>query len=485
MYSANIAPLYKINLNNLIMNKVNAVNQQYDQPSSQLSELVASARQAQRIFEKFSQQSVDHIVRSIGKFVYDNAEILARMAIEDTGIGNFEDKVAKNKSKSAIIWNNLKNKKSLGIIDEDDERGLIYVAKPIGVVASITPVTNPVVTPMCNAMFALKCGNAIIFAPHPKGQRCVDFLVDAFMKIVRVHGGPENLIQVVRDSSIEKTKKLMQVADVIVATGGRDMVKSAYSSGKPAYGVGPGNVPVIIDRDVDIGEVAIKIVNGASFDHGLICSHEQCVLVPEEKYDETVDAFLATGKVWYSDRSDEIEAFRNTVFVEGRLNPGVIGQSAKFVGAAAGIDVPETARIILLKASGAGSNDILCKEKLCPVVAILPYSTFEDALEMAQANLDVEGKGHSAALHSDSEEHIRLAGLKLTVSRLVVNQPSSTSAGGSFLNAFSPTTTLGCGSWGGNSISENLNYTHLMNVAQIGKIIPNRKIPSSAVELWG
>jgi len=467
------------------MDKLNQLNGDSNNASVQLSGLIADARQAQKIFEKFSQQSVDLIVRSIGKFVYDNAENLARMTIEDTGIGNYDDKVAKNKGKSSTIWNSLKNKKSLGIIGEDDEQGLIYVAKPIGVVAAITPVTNPVVTPMCNAMFALKCGNAIIIAPHPKGQRCAEFLVDAFMKIVRAHGGPDNLIQVIRESSIEKTKELMHAADVVVATGGGAMVKSAYSSGKPAYGVGPGNVPVIIDRDVDINEAANKIVAGASFDNGLICSHEQCVFVPEEKYEEAVNAFVATGKVWYSDRSEEIEAFRNVVFTEGKLNPTLIGQSPRFVGSAAGVDVPETARIILLKADGAGSSDILCREKLCPVVVILPYSTFEDALEMAQANLNVEGKGHSAALHSNSDEHIRLAGLKLTISRLVINQPSSTSAGGSFLNAFSPTTTLGCGSWGGNSISENLNYTHLMNVSRIGKVIPNRHIPSSPAELWG
>lgn len=454
-----------------------------DSPS-EIRTMIEKARIAQQIFESFSQQDVDRIVRDIGKYVYDKAELLAQMTHDDTGIGNTEDKTLKNKGKSSVIWQSLKDKKSRGIIGEDPSKGLTYIAKPIGVVGAITPVTNPAVTPMCNTMFALKCGNAIIIAPHPKGQRCAEHLVKAFSEIVRRHGGPENLVQVVHNSSIEKTKELMQSVDVIVATGGGAMVKSAYSSGKPAYGVGPGNVPVIIDRDVDINETVAKIVTGASFDNSLICSHEQCVFVPEEQYAETVQAFIATGKVWYSENKQDVEAFRNTVFKEGRLNPEVIGLSAHEVGSAAGIEIPESARLILLKADGAGDNDILCREKLCPVVAIMPYGSFEDAVSMAQANLEVEGKGHSAALHSDNQEHIHYAGLNLSVSRLVVNQPSSTSAGGSLLNGFAPTTTLGCGSWGGNSISENLNYTHLMNVSQIGNVIANQQIPSDLNDIW-
>ena len=276
----------------------------------------------------------------------------------------------------------------------------------------------------------------------------------------------------------------MRSVDVIVATGGRAMVESAYSSGKPAFGVGPGNVPVIIDRDVDLNEAIAKIVTGAAFDNSLICSHEQCVLVPAEKYDDAVQAFIDTGKVWYSADADVTEAFRKTVFHEGKLNPEVIGLPAWKVGAAAGVSLSESVRLILLKADGAGDADILCKEKLSPVICILPYDSFEDALSMAQANLEVEGKGHSAAIHSNNEEHLRAAGLKLTVSRLVVNQSSSTSAGGSFLNGFAPTTTLGCGSWGGNSISENLNYTHLMNVSNIGKVINNLSIPGNLAEIW-
>lgn len=449
----------------------------------EISALVAKARVAQAEFETFGQEQVDAIVRDIGKYVYDNAELLARMAVDETGIGLYEDKVLKKKGKARAIWNSLKGKKSRGIIDEDPENNMVFVAKPMGVVGAVTPITNPVVTPMCNGMFALKTGNAVIFAPHPKAQKCAEHLTEAFMAIVKSHGGPDDLIQVVRNGSITKTQQLMESVDVVVATGGGAMVKSAYSSGKPSFGVGAGNVPVIIDRGVDLGAAVDKIVTGASFDNGIICSHEQFVLAPEEAFDETVRAFTSTGKVWYTDDEEQIQKLRDVVFPGGHLNKDVVGISAREVGAMAGIDVPESARLIMLPAKGAGEEDILAREKLCPVVAILPYQSFEEAVQKAKANLLVEGAGHSAALHSNDEANIRHAGLELPISRLVVNQPSSLTAGGSLTNGFAPTTTLGCGSWGGNSISENLDYKHLMNVSRIGKVIENKPVPTDE-EIW-
>ena len=446
---------------------------------SEIQTLVAKARKAQAIFEEFTQEQVDAICRDMAKYVYDNAEMLARKAVDETGIGNYEDKVLKKKGKARVIWNNLKDKKSRGIIGEDPETGLTLVAKPMGVVGAVTPVTNPVSTPMCNALFAIKTGNAVIFASHPKAQGCAELLTDEFMKIVKKHGGPDDLIQTVKNGSVEKTKELMASVDVVVATGGPGMVKSAYSSGKPSYGVGAGNVPVIIDRGVDLKDAIDKIVAGASFDHGIICSHEQFVLAPEEQYEETIKLFGATGKVWFTDDKEKIQKIRETVFPDGQLNKEVVGRSAHEVGKMAGIDdVPEDARLILVPAEGAGHDDLLAKEKLCPVVAILPYRDFSEAVQKAKANLLVEGAGHSAAVHSNDDQHIREAGVGLPVSRLVVNQPSSLTAGGSLTNGFAPTTTLGCGSWGGNSISENLDYKHLMNVSRIGRPLENKKVPT-------
>lgn len=448
----------------------------------QVHRLVARARAAQAVFETFSQEKVDAIVRDFAKYVYDNAEALAGMAHKETGLGVYEDKVAKAKGKSRVIWNNLKGKKSRGIIGEDAEEGLVLVAKPMGVVGAVCPVTNPIVTPMCNAMFALKAGNAIIFAPHPKADDSTWHLTREYQRIVREHGGPEHLVQAVRRGSVQTTQTLMQAVDVVVATGGGAMVKSAYSSGKPSYGVGAGNVPVVIDRGVDLKEAAEKIVAGASFDNGIICSHEQFVLAPEEHYADTVAAFRDTGRVFFTDDPAEVDRVRAVVFDHGHLNKDVVGRSAQEIGARAGLAVPEGARIILVPADGAGTDDVLAKEKLCPVVAILPYRSFEDAVELAKANLLVEGAGHSAALHSNDEAHIRAMGVALPVSRLVVNQSSALTAGGSLTNGFAPTTTLGCGSWGGNSISENLDYKHLMNVSRIGNVI-SRPVPSDE-EIW-
>lgn len=450
---------------------------------SQIQDLVSKARAAQAVFESFSQDQVDAIVKGIGKYVYDNAEMLARMAVDETGIGVYEDKILKNKGKARVIWNNLKDKKSRGIIGEDAETNMVFVAKPMGVVAAVTPVTNPVVTPMCNVMFAVKTGNAVIFAPHPKAEKLTELLTRKFMEVVKANGGPDDLIQTVKNGTIETTQELMKVVDVIVATGGAAMVKSAYSSGKPSFGVGAGNVPVIVDRDVDLEDAATKIVNGASFDNGIICSHEQFVLVPEEKYRVALESFQATGKVWFTEDETLIQKFRDVVFPDGRLNKDVVGRSCREIGAMAGVDIPATVRIILLPARGAGADDVLAKEKLCPVVAILPYKTFQEAVARAKANLLVEGAGHSAAVHSNSEDNIRMAGVELPVSRLVVNQPCSFTAGGSLTNGFAPTTTLGCGSWGGNSISENLDYKHLMNVSRIGKVISGKKVPTDA-EIW-
>ncbi len=451
--------------------------------NTQVQELVAQAHVAQAEFESFSQEKVDAIVKGIGKYVYDNAAELARLAVDETEIGVYDDKVLKNKGKARIIWNSLKGKKSRGIIGEDSEANMIFVAKPMGVVGAVTPITNPIVTPMCNAMFAIKTGNSVIFAPHPKAQKCTKVLTEAFMKVVKDNGGPDHLVQTLTHVSIEATQELMQAVNVIVATGGGAMVKAAYSSGNPSFGVGAGNVPVIVDEDAELADATEKIVAGASFDNGIICSHEQFVLVPDEKYAAALESFEATGKVWFTEDETVVQKFRDVVFPDGQLNRDVVGKSCREIGALAGADVPETARIILLPARGAGSEDVLAKEKLCPVVAILPYKDFKEAVAKAKANLLVEGAGHSAGLHSGNEANIRYAGLELPISRLVVNQPCSFAAGGSLTNGFAATTTLGCGSWGGNSISENLDYKHLMNVSRIGKVIADKKVPTDD-EIW-
>jgi len=445
--------------------------------------LVENAKKAQREFEAFSQKQTDEIVRAVAKVVYDRAEELARMTVDESKMGVYEDKVAKCHGKSKCIWNSLKGKKSIGIIEENKETGIIKVAKAKGVVAAVTPVTNPVVTPMCNAMCALKGQNAIIVAPHPRAEKVNKYVVDLFRAELKRLGAPVDLIQTIEKSSIDATNELMKAVDVVVATGGGGMVKSAYSSGHPALGVGPGNVQVIIDRDIDYGDAVKKIIAGRIFDNGIICSGEQAVFIPREHYSEIIDMFKRNG-VFYVENEADIQKFADTIFPEnGPINRKIVGQSVQKIAEIAGVKVPDGTRMILIKARHIGHSEPLCREKMCPVMIASAYDKFEDAINLAQADLNYEGKGHTAAIHSNNMEHIKYAGEHLTVSRLIVNQSSSTGAGGSLYNGFAPTTTLGCGSWGNNSISENLNYTHLINVSQIGLYNKDKKVPTDE-DIW-
>lgn len=450
---------------------------------SYIEELVSKSRIAQSKYEKFTQEQVNEIVRELGKVVYDRSEELAKMAVEETRMGVFEDKVAKNKGKSKVIWNNLKDKKSIGILEEDKENAIIKVAKPKGVIGAITPCTNPIVTPMCNAMFALKGGNSIIISPHPRSKKCSKYVVDLFNEAIAKFGAPENLIQIIEEPSIDLSLELMKSADVVVATGGMGMVKSAYSSGKPAYGVGAGNVQCIIDRNIDIKEAVTKIVTGRTFDNGIICSGEQSAIIPKEIYEKTIEEFKKNGAFYVSDEKT-IKKFSNVIFIDGKINGKIVGQSVQFIANLAEVDVPKDTKVIILKARGKGFEDVLCKEKMCPVMISFEYENFNEAVEIAQSNLNVEGKGHSCAIHSNNKDNIKYAASNLTVSRLVVNQPSSTSAGGTLYNGFAPTTTLGCGSWGNNSISENLDYKHLINVSRVGFYNTKVKAPTDE-EIWG
>lgn len=449
-----------------------------------IQELVEKAKVAQKELESYTQEEVNAIVKVIAKTVYDNADELAKMAVEETRMGIYEDKFSKNMGKSKTIYNHIIDKKSVGIIDRDEEKGLVFVAKPVGVVAAVTPTTNPIVTPMCNSMFALKGANPIIIAPHPRSQVCSAKTVDLINQAIKDQGVkcPENAIQIIRESTIARTGELMRAVDVVLATGGMGVVKEAYSSGKPSFGVGAGNVQVIVDEGVDYADATAKIIAGRKFDNGIICSGEQTIIAPRKDYDQVMEAAIANG-AFYVDDEAVIDKFRNVIFVNGGINKDVVGQSVQIIAKLAGVDVPTDRKVIVLKASGIGSADVLCKEKMCPVMASFAYDTFEEAVTIAQTNLDLEGRGHTAAIHSNNKEHIDYAGVKLTISRLVVNASSSTTAGGSLMNGLAPTTTLGCGTWGNNVISENLDYKHLINVSRIATVIEGIKVPTDE-EIW-
>ncbi len=448
-----------------------------------IKSLVSRSRKAQEEYDSFSQERVDAIVRDIAKVIFDNAEPLAALAVEETRMGVYEDKVKKNRGKASIIWSSLKGKKSVGLLSCNPDTGVAEIARPVGVVGAVTPCTNPIVTPMCNAMFALKGRNSIIIAPHPRAKKCAKRVTDLFAGVLSEHKAPRDLILIVEEPSVELTSLLMKHVDVVVATGGMGMVKSAYSSGKPAFGVGAGNVQCIIDRNVSLKDAIPKIVTGRIFDNGIICSSEQTVMVHEDDYANVVEEFKANGALYIDDRR-RLDILRKALYPDGVMNKDLVGQSVKKIGELSGLSIPEGTRLILVKADGSGTQDFFCKEKMCPVLAILPYKTFEEAVAIAQENLNVEGRGHSASIHSDDRRHIEYAAERLTVSRVLVNQICATMNGGSYHNGFSPTTTLGCGSWGNNSISENFTYKHLLNISRIGYFMKEAKVPTEQ-ELWG
>lgn len=440
------------------------------------------AKKAQAQFETHSQQDVDKAVMAIAKAVYDNAKPLAELAVEETGMGNIPDKVAKNQNKARIIWNGLKNKKSRGIIDREEETGITQVAKPVGVVAAITPCTNPIVTPMSNAMFALKGGNAIIITPHHKAVRCSGKTVELIRAALQKLDMPQDLVQIIDQQSRENTRELIVRADVVIATGGMGMVKAAYSSGKPALGVGAGNVQCIIDQKTDVADAAAKIVAGRAFDNGIICAGEQSVICPEDEFDVIMKEFEKNGAYVVKD-DEQRDALRSAMFIDGAMNRHMIGQSADDIAKLSGIKLPEGTQIIVVEAEGTGEADPLGKEKMCPVIAAYRYKDFKDGVEIARRNLEAEGKGHSVSIHSSNKDNIEYAGSQLCASRFVINQVCASSAGGSFYNGLAPTNTLGCGSWGNNSISENLDYKHLINVSRIAYYRPDNHVPSEE-ELW-
>ena len=448
-----------------------------------LQSLVDAARIAQKEFEKMSQEQVDAAAKAIGKAIYDHAEELAKMAVEETRMGRVDSKIAKCRNKSKSTWWRMKDKKSRGIIERDEVNGIMKVAKPIGVVGCVTATTNPVINPMHNSMCALKCGNAIIITAHHRAVACSGKTIEMINDELRKLGYPEHLIQILDQHSREHTRNLISSADVVIATGGAGMVTAAYSSGRPALGVGAGNVQCIIDEGYDYKVAVPKIITGRSYDYGIICSGEQSIICHKKDYDAVLKECEANN--CYVVRDDkERDALRAAIFDDkGKPISNSVGQSAETIAEMAGFSVPKGTRAIVVQPVGTGLVDPLGGEKMCPVIAAYGYSTLEEGVDIARQNLEKDGKGHSVSFHSDSETNIEYVGSSLCVSRFVINQVSASSAGGSYFNGLAPTNTLGCGSWGHNSISENLDYKHLMNVSRIARFMPNNHVPTPD-ELW-
>ncbi len=448
----------------------------------EIKEMIAKARAAQKIYEQgFNQEEVDQIVKAATKSIFDNAEALAKLTIEETGIGVYEHKVAKNRNKSKGVYYDLRGKKSMGILHIDERTNMIEIAKPIGVVAGITPMTNPAVTPMSKIAFALKTKNAIIIAPHPKAKKCSALAVKTILEAIKPFGVPDGLVQVIEEPTLDKTRALMNACDVVVATGGMPMVKSAYSSGKPSFGVGAGNVQVILDRHIDFDDAANKVITGRSFDNGIICSGEQSFIYHSEDKQDVFKAFEANGA--YFVKESDREKFLNFIFPEGEMNRDLVGITAKQIAERAGLKVPENTRVLVVEAHDIGKKDLIAKEKMFPVMGAFAYTNFDEAVNIAQTNLKYEGAGHTAGIHSNDQGNIIKAGSTISVSRVIVNAICATTAGGSIQNGLPVTNTLGCGTWGNNSISENFTYKHLLNITRIAPLQTRIPLPSDQ-EIW-
>ncbi|WP_353458062.1 bifunctional acetaldehyde-CoA/alcohol dehydrogenase [Staphylococcus coagulans] len=420
---------------------------------------------------KKTQAEIDHIVHEMSMAAVDQHMALARHACEETGRGVYEDKAIKNLYASEYIWNSIKDDQTVGIIDQDDQRGLTYVAEPVGIICGVTPTTNPTSTTIFKAIIAIKTGNPIIFAFHPSAQQSSKAAAQVVLEAAIRAGAPEHCIQWIERPSVEATKQLMNHESIalVLATGGSGMVKSAYSTGKPALGVGPGNVPAYVEKSAKIKRVVNDIIGSKTFDNGMICASEQAAIVDKDIYQEVKKEFEAHQ--CYFVKNNELKQLEAAVMKEDRsaVRPDIVGRPAVKIAEMAGIKVPEGTKMLIAELKGVGEDYPLSKEKLSPVLAMVKATSTEHAFDLCEAMLHLGGLGHTAVIHTEDEQLQEKFGLRMKACRILVNTPSSAGGIGDMYNELIPSLTLGCGSYGKNSVSHNVSATDLINIKTISK----------------
>ena len=440
--------------------------------SSMIDDLISKAKEASKEYMKLDQDQIDNIVKQMSMAGLEHHMELAKMAVEETGRGIYEDKITKNMFATEYIYHSIKYDKTVGIINENEEEGYEEIAEPIGIIAGITPVTNPTSTTMFKSIIAAKTRNVIIFGFHPSAQKCsveaAKILRDAAIKA----GAPENCILWIEEPSVTATTLLMNHPGInlILATGGSGMVKSAYSSGKPALGVGPGNVPCYIDKTAKLKTSVNDLVLSKSFDNGMICASEQSVIVNEEIKEEFENLMKKAGCYFLSE--EETNRLRDTMFIkekDGALNSAIVGQSPYKIAGEAGIEVPKETKILVLKENGVGIEYPFSKEKLSPVLAYYIVKNSDEGISLAEKLIEFGGMGHSAVIHSENRETIQKFAETVKVGRIIVNSPSTHGAIGDIYNTNMPSLTLGCGTFGGNSTTANVSSVNLINVKRVAK----------------
>lgn len=426
---------------------------------------------AQKEFAKFSQEQVDKIFLAAASAANKQRIALAKMAVEETGMGIVEDKVIKNHYASEYIYNAYKDTKTCGIVEEDSAYGMKKIAEPIGVIAAVIPTTNPTSTAIFKTLISLKTRNGIIISPHPRAKNSTIAAAKIVLEAAVEAGAPENIIAWIDIPSLELTNAVMKEADIILATGGPGMVKAAYSSGKPALGVGAGNVPAIIDESADILLAVNSIIHSKTFDNGMICASEQSVIVPNSIYASVKKEFAARG--CYFLKPDEIEKVRKTIIINGALNAKIVGQPAYKIAEMAGVKVDEKTKILIGEVESVDISEEFAHEKLSPVLAMYHAESFEDALDKAEHLIEDGGYGHTASLYINTvteKDKLHEYESRMKTGRILVNTPSSHGGIGDLYNfKLSPSLTLGCGSWGGNSVSENVGVKHLLNIKTVAE----------------
>ena len=435
-----------------------------------LQERMTLMRKAQREFAKFTQEQVDHIFFEAAMAANKARIPLAKMAVEETGMGVMEDKVIKNHYASEYIYHAYRNTKTVGVLEEDPAFGIKKIAEPIGLVAAVIPTTNPTSTAIFKALLCLKTRNAILISPHPRAKKCTAEAARIVYEAAVKAGAPEGIIGCIEFPSLELTGELMHEADIILATGGPGMVHAAYSSGKPALGVGAGNTPVIIDETADIKLAVSSIIHSKTFDNGIICASEQCVTVLDSVYDEVRAEFASRG--CYFLKGDELDRVRHTILINGALNAKIVGQSAHTIAALAGVDVLEETKILIGEVESVELSEEFAHEKLSPVLAMYHAKDFDEALDKAEKLVCDGGHGHTASLyiHPAQKKKIMKHAERMEACRIVINTPSSFGGIGDLYNfKMAPSLTLGCGTWGGNSVSENVGVKHLLNVKTVAE----------------
>ncbi len=432
--------------------------------------MLARVREAQKKYATFTQQQVDEIFRAAAMAANLQRIPLAKMAVEETGMGVVEDKVIKNHYAAEYIYNTYKETKTCGVIEEDKAFGIRKIAEPIGVIAAVIPTTNPTSTAIFKTLLALKTRNGIIISPHPRAKKCTIAAAKVVLEAAVKAGAPEGLFGWIDAPSLELTNLVMAEADIILATGGPGMVKSAYSSGTPALGVGAGNVPAIIDESADPIMAVNSIIHSKTFDNGMICASEQSVITMEPLYDAVKAEFVKRGCHILS--KSELNKVRKTIIINGALNAKIVGQSAFKIAQLAGVTVPESTKILIGEVESVDISEEFAHEKLSPVLAMYKAKTFEDAIAKAERLIEDGGYGHTASLYIHPAQTERLAQHQAAMKtcRIVVNTPSSFGGIGDIYNfKLAPSLTLGCGSWGGNSVSENVGVKHLINIKTVAE----------------